>query len=107
MRLIKPKDPNFRQRGRRRGPLKGGSEIGNLLATLRTQQGWTLVEASHQAGISHRTLAKLERGGLDTSLSNLEKYLNLFGFTLIAKRMGSDKKEDTNLDLDEKGLPLW
>ena len=81
------KDSDFRKRGRKRRPISGGSELGDLLATLRTEQGWTRITAAKESGVSDRIIAKLENGKLDTSISNLERYLNLFGFTLSAKRI--------------------
>ena len=98
---------NFRKKGRKRRR-QDGSEIGDLLSTLRTEQGWTLQDASNEAGVSHRILAKLENGKLDTSISNLERYLNLFGFTISSKRIGAAKKSQKDeVTLDDKGLPKW
>ncbi len=102
-------ESDFRKKGRKRGPVKGRSEIGDLLSTLRTEQGWTLHHAAEEAGISHRIIAKLEKGGLDTSINHLEKYLNLFGFTLSAKRIESKaiESKQESVTLDHKGLPKW
>ena len=103
------KDGNFRKRGRRREPVTGGSDLGDLLETLRTQHGWTLQVAAEKSGISHRILAKLEKGRLGTSVAHLEKYLQVFGFTLFAKRIDEPKSEvtSTSVQLDDKGLPKW
>jgi transcriptional regulator with XRE-family HTH domain len=83
-----------------------------LLSTLRTQQGWTLLDAAQHAGISHRIIAKLEKGRLDTSVTNLEKYLTLYGFTLAAARIEEPSSPPAQLQekqpsLDKKGLPTW
>lgn len=103
------KSENFRTKGRKRRPVQGGSELGDLLETLRTDQGWTLETAAMESGISIRVIAKLEKGRHDTSIANLEKYLNLFGLTLSAKRIEIKPKEPEApmVSLDEKGLPKW
>ncbi len=103
---LKQKAPNFRHKGRKRTPPAGRSRIGDLLVTLRTQEGWTLLDAERESGISDRILAKLEKGRLDTSISYLEKYLNLFGFTLSTQRKDEmEISQEKPLILDEKGLP--
>ena len=107
MKISRTPYTDFRRKGRKRRPPSGGSEVGNLLSTLRTQQGWTIFEASQAAGISNRIIAKLEKGQQDTSISNLEKYLNFFGFTLSVKPIELDLRESETKTLDEKGLPLW
>jgi len=103
------KDPNFRKKGRKRRPVSGGSELGAFLSVLRTEQGWTLLTAAQESGISHRVIAKLEKGRLDTSITNLEKYLNLYGFTLSAKKTDANPLDTrkSSVTLDDKGLPKW
>ena len=103
------KNDNFRKKGRKREPVGGRSELGELLATLRTERDWTLLQASSETGISHRIIAKLEKGQLDTSITNLEKYLRFFGFTLSAKRIEdlSTATDQPSVTLDDKGLPQW
>lgn len=86
--------------------------MGDLLSTLRTQQGWTRLDASRESGISPRIIAKLEKGGLDTSLVYLEKYLNVFALTLSAKRIAPPPppraaEKPSGPELDERGLPKW
>ena len=104
-----PKSTSFRNKGRKRRPLNGGSELGDLLETLRTEQGWTLNTAAEESGISKRIIAKLEKGRLDTSAAHLEAYLNLYRFTLSAKSADANKfeKGPQSVALDDKGLPKW
>lgn len=103
------KDKDFRKKGRKRRPATGGSALGDLLSTLRTEQGWTRATAAKESEISDRIIAKLEGGKLDTSIAHLEKYLNLFGFTLSAKRIETTPVDDKGVTvlLDDKGLPKW
>ncbi|MCX6128296.1 MAG: helix-turn-helix transcriptional regulator [Proteobacteria bacterium] len=104
-----PKTMDFRKKGRKRRPQSGGSELGDILKTLRTEQGWTLLDASQESAISHRIIAKLENGQIDTSIANLEKYLKLFGLTITVKRIDASQKEEVQnkIELDKKGLPKW
>lgn len=103
------KQTDFRKKGRKRRPTSGGTELGDLLKTLRTEHGWTLPDAAQESQISHRIIAKLEKGKLDTSIANLERYLNLFGFTLSARHMAATQADETQIvvQLDDKGLPKW
>lgn len=103
------KTENFRKRGRKRKARNGGTEFGDFLETLRTEQGWTLHRAAEESKVSHRVIAKLENGKLDTSLANLENYLNLYGFTVAAKRLEQSPADiqAPGMALDDRGLPKW
>ena len=108
--MKKQKTQKFRKKGRNREPLSGGSEIGDVLRKMRVTQGWTLLDAEKEANLSRRIIAKLEKGGIDTSIRNLERYLNFYGLTLAVKRIGAGSKEEKNplpKGVDEKGLPEW
>ena len=108
--MKKKKTQKFRKKGRYREPQSGGSEIGDMLRKMRVTQGWTLLDAEKETQLSRRIIAKLEKGGVDTSIKNLESYLNFYGLTLSVKQMeaGSKKEKDTSpKGIDEKGLPEW
>ena len=103
-----PKDQQYKKKGRLRK--ESNSEIGNQLRLLRVSQGWTLVQAGKESGISHRIIAKLEKGGSNTSIKHLEDYLDFYGLRLSTKPLEDIRpKESDNekIDLDEKGLPKW
>lgn len=50
-----------------------GIDIAKRLRQLRQERGWTLSEASHEIGLAHSTLSKIERDELSPTLATIQK----------------------------------
>ncbi|OAJ67063.1 HTH-type transcriptional regulator SinR [Gluconobacter cerinus] len=56
--------------------------VGSKLKELRTEKGWSLMEASQETSVSASALSRIERGELSPTLGSLSKIARGFGVDL-------------------------
>ena len=74
-----------------------------LLQEARRQSGLTQAELARRAGVPQSTVAKIERGRRDPSLSTLERLVNAAGLEL---RVQLTPRDDHDLQLIDLMLDL-
>jgi transcriptional regulator with XRE-family HTH domain len=78
---------------RKGGPMRG-SVLSRKLRVLRAEQGFTIGEASKEAGVSADTLGLIERGKRAPQVSTLRKLGEIYGVSLDELLQAADEQEE-------------
>src|SRR5687768_15322669 len=71
------------------------ADIGNRLAELRADHGWSQRELARRSNLTHGTISFIERNKISPSIGTLQQILRPFGLTLAEFFAGRDEAAPT------------